>query len=239
MGTSQAGRDVRVSVLVDGQPWTKVSSLADAGPDDHVFLVDVTTGMVVFGDGRHGKRPPVGAEITTTYRTGNGAVMEQFAGAKRPHYFDGQLLNPADLNREQEYHLGQRRLHNRMLHGTGVVSGLDVSAAGRSSPRAIAIEPGLALDSAGREVILTAAVELTIREDCLPQYVVVEYTARETDWVAAPGEDAPRIGSRIEDGSIVRLTADLSSETGVAIARIVRTSSGWTIDSTFEPTRPR
>ena len=120
-------------------------SLAEAGPDDHVFLVDVTTGTVVFGDGRHGRRPPDGAAITTTYRTGNGAVTQQFAGAKRPHYFDGQLLTAADFSQEQEYHLGQRRLHNRMLHGAGVVSGLRVSAGETSSAPAIVVEAGFAL----------------------------------------------------------------------------------------------
>jgi hypothetical protein len=114
-----------------------------------------------------------------------------------------------------------------------------VTAADTSSPPTIVVEAGFALDPAGREVILTAAVELAIREECLPQYVVVEYTARETDWVAAPDDETSKAGSRIEDGSIVRLAADPSSEQGVAIARIVRTSSGWMVDATFEPTRPR
>ena len=192
----------------------------------------------MFGDGRHGRRPPAGATITATYRTGNGEITEQFAGVKRPQFYNGQLLTAADFKQEQEYHLQQHRLHNRMLHGAGVVSGLGVTAADTSSQPVIVVEPGLALDPAGREVILSAAVQLAIREDCLPQYVVVEYTARETDWVAVPNDETSK-GSRIEDGAIVRLAVDQASEQGVAIARITRTSSGWTVDSTFEATRPR
>jgi hypothetical protein len=195
--------------------------------------------MIVFGDGRHGRRPPAGATITATYRTVNGDVAEQFAGVKRPQYFDGQRLTAAHFNEEQEYHLRQRRLHNQMLHGAGVVSGLRVIAADTSPPPAIVVEAGFALDPTGREVILSAAVELAIRQECLPQYVVVEYAARETDWVAVPDDEASKAGSRIEDGSIVHLAADHSPEQGVAIARIVRTSSGWTVDADFEPTRPR
>lgn len=237
--TAQARQDRLVSLLVDGQPWTEVTSLDETGPDDQAFLIDVTTGAVVFGDGRHGRRPPAGATITATYRAGNGEVTEQFAGVKRPQFYNGQRLTAADFKQEQEYHLRQRRLHNRMFHGAGVVSGLRVTAADTSSPPAIVVEAGLALDPAGREVILTASVELAIREECLPQYVVVEYTARETDWVAVPDDETSKAGSRIEDGSIVRLAADQASEQGVAIARIVRTSLGWTVDSTFEPTRPR
>ena len=140
-------------------------SLEEAGPDDQVFLIDVTTGAVVFGDGSHGRRPPAGATISETYRAGNGEVTEQFAGVKRLHYYDGQRLTAADFKQEQEYHLQQRRLHNRMLHGTGVVSGLRVTA-DTSRPSVIVVEVGLALDPAGREVILTAPVELAIREAC-------------------------------------------------------------------------
>ena len=57
----------------------------------------------MFGDGRHGRRPPAGATITETYRAGNGEVTEQFAGVKRVHYYNGQRLTAADFNQEQEY----------------------------------------------------------------------------------------------------------------------------------------
>jgi hypothetical protein len=38
-----------------------------------------------------------------------------------------------------------------------------------------------------------------------PQYVIAEYTERETDWVHSPGENTSTMPSRIEDGLVVRL----------------------------------
>ena len=39
---------------VAGEPWTLVSDLADAGPDDPVYAIDQAAGVVRFGDGDHG-----------------------------------------------------------------------------------------------------------------------------------------------------------------------------------------
>ena len=46
---------------------------------------------------------------------------------KRVRYFPGQLLSAADFETEQSYLRAKRRLHNRWLHGWGVVGGLTVS----------------------------------------------------------------------------------------------------------------
>ena len=44
----------------------------------------------------------------------------------RPRYFPRQLVTAADLTAEQDYLSERLRRHNRMLHGAGVVCGLDV-----------------------------------------------------------------------------------------------------------------
>ena len=46
---------------------------------------------------------------------------------KRVRYFDGMLLSTADFQAEQQYLREKRKMHNRCLHGFGVVCGLDVS----------------------------------------------------------------------------------------------------------------
>lgn len=78
---------------------------------------------------------------------------------KRPNYFRGQLLLETDLLAEQEYHRSKRNVHNRLLHGTGVVQGLSV---GRRTDTSVSVEPGLAIDEKGRELVLeqTEALEL-------------------------------------------------------------------------------
>lgn len=72
---------------------------------------------------------------------------------KRARYFHGMLMTERDFREEQIYHDEKRKLLNRMLHGWGVVCGLKISAASPANSRII-IEPGLALDCAGNEIIV-------------------------------------------------------------------------------------
>jgi hypothetical protein len=73
---------------------------------------------------------------------------------ERTRFFFGKLLTAEDLEREQRYHIEKRWLLNRMLHGPGVVSGLEVTPRGGSGVR---VAPGLALDAHGRELLLCRA----------------------------------------------------------------------------------
>lgn len=65
-----------MTVLVDGEEWTEVDSLAYADSDDKVFAAEYDedgVGYVMFGDGTSGKVPPPGSDnISVTYRTGGG-----------------------------------------------------------------------------------------------------------------------------------------------------------------------
>jgi hypothetical protein len=70
---------------------------------------------------------------------------------KRPNYFNYQLLVDEDFKAEQQYHVALRRLHNRALHTWGVVDGLEIE---RANPKQVRIQPGLAIDNEGREIVL-------------------------------------------------------------------------------------
>jgi len=59
-----------VEVTVDGQNWSQVRSLEGAGPNDRVYVLNPRSGAITFGDGRQGRRPPGGANVTAAYRTG-------------------------------------------------------------------------------------------------------------------------------------------------------------------------
>jgi hypothetical protein len=93
---------------------------------------------------------------------------------KRLNYFTHQFLREQDFKAEQEYHVAMRRQHNRALHGWGVVEGFDVR---KKSEHEIAIEPGTAIDSLGREIVLTAPVvrDLSSFERNSHSYVTVAY----------------------------------------------------------------
>ena len=69
---------------------------------------------------------------------------------RRLRYFHGMLLDEKDFREEQQYHANKRRLLNRMLHGSGVVCGLELR--GRKGKKSIQVTPGLALDCSGNEI---------------------------------------------------------------------------------------
>ena len=70
-----AERNDRVLTAVEGLPgewvlWNRVIDPGDEAPDARVYALDEATGEIRFGDGRHGKIPPVGRDsiMAFTYR---------------------------------------------------------------------------------------------------------------------------------------------------------------------------
>jgi len=64
-----------------------------------------------------------------TSKTPNGAKCPSVPEFRRLNYVYGQLLGVADFQAEQSYFREKQRLHNRCLHGFGVVCGLLVGPA--------------------------------------------------------------------------------------------------------------
>src|SRR5580704_18080196 len=82
----------------------------------------------------------------------------------RPRYMYGQLLGANDFTAEQTYHLLRARLRNALLHGTGVVSGLDVVDDSTTTPPVAELRcsAGLAIDALGREVFVPQMICLDV-----------------------------------------------------------------------------
>jgi hypothetical protein len=170
---------------------------------------------------------------------GGVGKVERFAGVKRVNYFAGQILDAQDFRDEQAYVIEKRRLLNRALLGRGIVAGLSVSVPAGSAAATVVVEPGLAIDSAGREVDLRTAVSLDIPSAAGSlQYIIVEYTERGTDAVWLPTAKSETVPSRIEEGAAVRVSND-DDAAGVSVARIARSGSGWRVDHAFKPARCR
>lgn len=81
----------------------------------------------------------------------------------RLRYFHGQPIGAHDLRSEQGYHLEKDRLRNRLLHGWGIMCGLDVTVTekksclpGEDDPTIteVIVLPGAALDCVGNEVVV-------------------------------------------------------------------------------------
>lgn len=70
---------------------------------------------------------------------------------ERNQYYYGKMMTYQDMTAEQKYLNDKRRLINRFLHGCGVAAGMQVVSL---DDRTISVEAGVALDSAGREIVL-------------------------------------------------------------------------------------
>lgn len=97
--------------------------------------------------------------------SGPGAISysdgcENFESLCRPRFFAGQVLTDDDLNRLDRYIRQKNRLHNRFLHGWGVVCGLKVSC----SPchGMVEVSSGYALSPCGDDILVDRATSLDI-----------------------------------------------------------------------------
>lgn len=75
---------------------------------------------------------------------------------ERNRYFTGKYMTARDFCGEQDYHLNRHRLHNRLLHGWGIVCGLRVKH--HPDPQCakswVVVRSGIAIDCYGREIVL-------------------------------------------------------------------------------------
>ncbi len=78
---------------------------------------------------------------------------------ERNRYFYGKLLTVRDFMTEQTYVSDKRRLMNRLLFGSGVVSGLQVVAV---DDKSVSVETGAALDQLGREIVVPSPVTMKL-----------------------------------------------------------------------------
>lgn len=90
--------------------------------------------------------------VVTGRRCGDVSLPVNPFVSNRYHF--GMLLGVADLEAEQAYHRGKGWLHNAWLHGTGVVWGLAVAV--DAAHDELVVQPGLALDAHGRELVVSA-----------------------------------------------------------------------------------
>jgi hypothetical protein len=132
--------------------------------------------------------------------------VNKFPKLERLNYFNGRILSADDFKLEQSYFIDKQRLHNRYLHGWGIVSGLDVSIkAGK-----VHVEPGVAIDCAGNEIYQHNCVDIAVLKGASECYVVVEYCEIETTPIPIIGSTGDVgqtvvVNTRIQEGCKVYL----------------------------------
>ncbi len=135
---------------------------------------------------------------------------------ERNKYYYGKLLSVEDFTAEQKYVNDKRRIINRLIHGMGVVSGLNVVCV---DDRTISVDSGLAFDNTGREIVIDVPVikkldlingyENACGEGGAYVYLCLEYNESETGEahnIAASG--ASGASDRISESYDLFLTAE-------------------------------
>jgi len=110
--------------------------------------------------------------------------MANLTDIERLNYYEGEFLGAADFQAEQEYHRDMRRRHNVGQHTWGIVSGLDLIlipnglTAANGSAVDIYVQPGMAVDGFGREIVVLNKVQIT--QDLFAAYANVNIPGAQT-----------------------------------------------------------
>ena len=144
------------------------------------------------------------------------------ATLERARFFPGQLITAEDLTQDQVYLREKQRRHNRLLHGWGIICGLDVTTAGGCF---VEVSSGYALDPMGDEIVVAESVRLDVcaenrTDEGRTGYLAVRYAMRATRPIAAEA-------SANEDATEYRRTRD-EFELGV-LKDLPRPEESWVI----------
>ena len=166
-------------------------------------------------------------------------------GLVRVNYFNGMLLGVDDFRAEQQYFRSRLSRDNQLLHGTGIVSGLDVKVEQDSSGPRVTISPGMALDPHGNEIFVDQPVSRTIPVQASALLVLLSYRERPQGYQGSPAPEASgdvdetlvAEASRIAEAFDISLGTNPTSDT-VVLARVQQLRSRWRLDLKFRANRP-
>jgi hypothetical protein len=104
------------------------------------------------------------ATIGTDCGCGGGssadAASAPTSGGERTRYFPRQLVAAADLTQDQIYFREKSRRHNRLLHGWGIVCGVEVRAS--KAPGSVDVNAGYVLGPLGDEIVVDEMVTVDL-----------------------------------------------------------------------------
>ncbi|MDC3378838.1 hypothetical protein OAX78_00965 [Planctomycetota bacterium] len=169
-------------------------------------------------------------------------------GYKRLNHFHGLRLESEDFETGEAYHLEKRKLHNRMLHGAGVVrrwKGELKCVSRRRGDMSLDIYSGYGIDGNGNDMILWEPRIVTIDPGkMLPQlpataHIVLKYVDDPSDFVVNKANPKFRGHRRIYETVRIDVEAkEPNLEDGVELARILITEDTIEITDARDPANP-
>ena len=174
------------------------------------------------------------------FALGETSASPSNRGLRRVNYFAGQLLGEADFQDEQDYFRARLRRRNRLLLGSGIVSGLAVSVApgGGGAGQDVLVEPGFAIDPSGEEIEVCERETAVLPAPSGSLFVQLFFAESPAAPVPALPPGTEERFSRVEETFSIGLSP-AASPAGVSIARLIAARGRWRIDARFKPRRVR
>jgi hypothetical protein len=147
---------------------------------------------------------------------------------QRPNYYRGQLLLEDDFKAEQNYHVDARLHHNLYLHDWGVVRGLTVLRDGHTS---LIINPGVAIDAAGHEIMLERAQQVSVAG--FGSKELVHIGLRYEEAVGAE-RSASALQQRLQFHVVITIAKPSEDGTGLTLARVQLDDQGRVDEQTID-----
>jgi hypothetical protein len=136
----------------------------------------------------------IGTAMTSRGSAGTGhpagctcSACQGLTSLVRPRFFAGQVLTEVDLMELERYAMTAHRMHNRFLHGPGVVCGLDLLC--EACGDGVVVNPGYALDPCGRDLVVPTSQQVDVAK-----LIAACVAAERTQPVCDPPTTAPPSG---------------------------------------------
>ncbi|MGI8835926.1 MAG: hypothetical protein ACR2H4_04735 [Pyrinomonadaceae bacterium] len=168
--------------------------------------------------------------------------MSDLKRFERLRFFSERLLTAADFSLEQNYFRGKLKLHNRALHGFGIVSGLKVTVQSGK----VVVTAGLALDCEGNELVVARDESLAgPPASWQTAYVNLHYVEQESNDGAFANQ-----ATIIQESSVLKCDQQnfnskhrhlrgrwlsCGSCHPLTIARLRPRAGGWRVDRRYRP----
>lgn len=151
---------------------------------------------------------------------------------KRLHLFNGMLASEEDWNAGFRYHYEKSLLHNRVIHGAGVVphhrEGLTVRALQPAGMKVV-VNPGMAVDPSGHEIFLHDPVLLSLNPEEYSSngkpfsgnvFVCLSFDERPDDFAVSEIDSRVTGHRRITELANVRISHEGLRSDDIELARI-------------------
>lgn len=165
----------------------------------------------------------------------NGLPSSQL---KRVDPFQGLMIDADTWRDAHDYHRLHQQRHAVLLHGWGIVRGLEVHP---NDPvdRSVRIAPGVAVDPDGRLMVVDQPIHYHLNtEEEGPIYLLLTFRDIPTEPFAVASDDGKRRPSRLREGYVVAEYDQLPDRSYIELARLQLSAEQRPVAAAPIPARP-